>query len=162
MSVAADQDDDEAFPFFGMDFESLREPSACMFYCDSCRKMFTISALKQAQSAKGYKHSNSLRELGERAKSGPSGVACYLCEMIISEGDSDTWMLEKRSVVFFLALKRKEHRLDNVDSDLQIFDGIVGYLFDEGKQSISTSALVRFLVVADDGTSRIDDFAWLA
>jgi len=144
------EEEGDSFYVFDIDIDSLQEPGGCFFYCDPCATMFTISGLMEAQSDKGYRHSNSLRELGERTRPRPSLPPCSLCEVIINEGDTDGWVYDERAVVFFLALNKKQHRLDYPESNLMPFDGLVGYLFDKEKGSYFDRAIVRFVAIADD------------
>jgi hypothetical protein len=151
MASTGAEEEEDPFSLFDIDVDTLREPSSCLFYCDPCKTMFTTSGLKKAQSAKGYRHKNSLRELGETAKSGTYFPRCALCELIVNEMDSNNWAHDDLSVIFFLALNNKEHRLEDSESDLMSFDGIIGYLFDEEDGSYFPKALVKLVAIADDG-----------
>ena len=145
------EEEGDFFPLSDIDVDSLQEPSSCSYYCDPCKTMFTTSGLKDAQSAKGYRHSSSLRELGERAKPGSYFPRCALCEAIIDDMDRNSWSIDNMSVVFFLALKNKEHRLDDPYSNLMPFDRLVGYLFDNESGSYFGKSLVKLVAIADDG-----------
>jgi ankyrin repeat protein len=142
-------------PLLNMDVDLQFDSDGSLHYCDRCTTMMTTTGLKEAQSAKGYKHSNGISECEKRARGGPSIPGCSFCKMILDE------MRYPRSssgpLNFFSKLNGTKVCRGEPDSDLAYFDSLsVGPLagFSSGLTlsfiAFTSDGIVNYFFIVDD------------